>query len=136
MSLLARAGARYALVGVFNTAFGYGIFAGLELLAGGALPYLVVLLVSHVIGVLQAFVLHRTVTFRVRGQILVDLARFESVYLVALAVNIVLLPLLVEVGGVPVLLAQPVCLLAVALGTYVGHKHFSFRRADAPVPFP
>lgn len=125
---------RFILVGVVNTAFGYSVFALLVVTASAWLHYLVVLLIAHVLGVLEAFVLHRWLTFRVRGRVLGDLLRFWSVYLVALAANIVLLPLLVEVGGVPVLLAQLLVLLLTALGSYVGHRSFSFRRATKPSP--
>lgn len=125
--------ARFILVGVLNTGFGYGVFALLVLTAGGWLHYLLILLVAHVVGVLEAFVLHRRLTFRVHGRVLGDLVRFWSVYLVALAANMVLLPLLVEVGGVPVLLAQAVVLLLTALGSYVAHRSFSFRRR-LPLP--
>lgn len=130
-SLLEREGIRYALIGVVNTLFGYAVFAALEITLGSVLPYLVVLLMAHVVAVLEAFVLHRRVTFRAQGHLWLDLLRFQSVYLGALALNLVLLPLLVELGGVPVLLAQPIVLLVVALGTYAGHKSFSFRRATA-----
>ena len=64
------------------------------------------LLISHVIGVLCAFVLHRRFVFRVRGHVWLDLARFWSVNLAALGVNAVLLPLFVELAGLPVILAQ------------------------------
>ncbi len=122
-------GVRYAIVGLVNTVFGYGVFAVLELVVGSRLPYLAVLLVAHVVGVLNAFLLHRVVTFRVRGQLLLDLARFWSIHLVGLAINLVLLPVLVEVAGLPVLIAQAAVLLLVAIGSYAGHKRFSFRRS-------
>lgn len=130
--LLEREGVRYALVGLMNTLFGYSVFALLELTLGSVLPYLVVLLMAHVVAVLEAFALHRLVTFRAHGHLWLDLARFQSVYLAALGVNLVLLPLLVEIGEVPVLLAQPIVLVAVAAGTYAGHRSFSFRRSSGP----
>jgi putative flippase GtrA len=119
---------RFVLVGLANTAFGYGLFALLVIIVGSRVPYLISLLVAHVAGVLEAFILHRWLTFRVQGRVLGDLLRFWSVYLVALGVNLVLLPLLVEVGDLPVLLAQAIVLLLTALGSYVGHHRFSFRR--------
>lgn len=121
---------RFLVIGAVNTGFGFAVFAGLQLLVGHAIGYLFVLLLAHVIGVLEAFALYRRAVFRVRGSILVDLARFESVYLVALAVNVVLLPLLVEVGGLPVLGAQALIVVVTALISFVGHKHFSFRRSS------
>ena len=86
------------------------------------------LLISHVLGVLCAFVLHRRFVFRVRGHVWLDLARFEVVNLAALGLNAVLLPLLVEVAGLPVILAQVVAGGARGVGTYFAHLLFSFRR--------
>lgn len=115
-------------MGAINTAFAFAVFVTLQLTLGDHLQYLVILLVTHVLGVLEAFTLYRLFVFRVRGNLLLDLLRFESVNLVAFTVNLALLPLLVEVGGLPVILAQVVVLGVVTLGTFLGHKHFSFRR--------
>ncbi len=72
--------------------------------------------------------LHRRFVFRVRGHVWLDLARFEVVNLAALGLNAVLLPLLVEVAGLPVILAQVVAGGLAVIGTYFGHLLFSFRR--------
>jgi len=117
----------FLLVGGINTVVGFVCFAGFLLLLGQHL-YLLVLLCSHVVSVLIAFVLYRFVVFRVRGHVLADLWRFETVYLSALAVNLVLLPGLVEIASLPVLLSQAVILVATSLMSWVGHRHYSFRR--------
>ncbi|MDQ1538013.1 MAG: hypothetical protein QOE58_2406 [Actinomycetota bacterium] len=117
----------FLIVGGFNTGFAFACFAFFLLLLGQHL-YLLVLLCSHVVGVLIAFVLYRFVVFRVRGHVLADLWRFETVYLTALAVNLVLLPLLVELVHLPVLLAQAMIMVITSLMSWVGHKHYSFRR--------
>jgi putative flippase GtrA len=62
--------------------------------------------------------------------VLRDLARFETIYLSALAVNFVLLPVLVEIADLPVLLAQAMIVLVTSLMSWLGHKNFSFRRTD------
>jgi len=109
------------------------VFAGLILVAGDQLHYLVLLLIAHVIAVLTAFVLHRTVVFRVRGSVWRDLRRFWSVYLVGLAANLVLLPAGVELLSWPPLLAQVAILSITAVASYVAHARFSFAR-KAPEP--
>lgn len=121
----------FLITGAFNTAFAFVVFASLQMAIGGHVHYLVVLLMTHVIGVLEAFTLYRIRVFKVRGNILVDLMRFESVNLTALAINLAMLPLLVAIWGLPVILAQVVVLFTVAVGTYLAHKHFSFRRQGA-----
>jgi putative flippase GtrA len=124
---------RFVVVGVVNSVFGFGVFAGLQLTIGAHVHYLVILLISHVVSVLEAYVLQRWLVFRVSGRWWRDLARFWSVYLVALAINLVALPLLVEIAHVSVLPAQAIVMLGVAMGTFVAHRSFTFRRASDTV---
>ncbi|HZX99770.1 MAG TPA: GtrA family protein [Dermatophilaceae bacterium] len=117
----------FLIVGGINTVVGFLCFAGF-LVVLGKQRYLVALVCAHVVAVLIAFVLYRFAVFRVRGHVLADLWRFETVYLSALAVNFVVLPVLVELAHLPVLLAQALIVLVTSVMSWVGHKHFSFRR--------
>lgn len=121
------------MVGVANSVFGFGVFAGLQLAVGGRVHYLVILLISHVVNVLEAYVLQRWLVFRVRGRWWRDLARFWSVYLVALAINAPALSLLVEVVHMAVLPAQSIIMVLTAMGTFVAHRSFSFRRPGGTI---
>ncbi len=85
-------GLRFLLVGAFNTAFGFVVFALLLHFADNQVHYLVVLVVATIIAVLAAFTVYRRFVFRVRGRVLKDLGRFSLVYIAALAVNLVVLP--------------------------------------------
>jgi putative flippase GtrA len=127
-TLLAREQVRFLLVGGVNTLVGYGFFALFLTFAG----YLVSLYLSYAVAVSVAFVLHRRFTFRVSGNVVVDFVRFVGVYVISLAVNTVVLPLLVEVAGLHPLGAQAIALLITTLISYVGHKWFSFRRSTPP----
>jgi putative flippase GtrA len=120
----------FLAVGVANTAVGFVWFVLFDWLVGRRFGYLVTLACAHVTSVLCAFWLYRHVVFRVRGQVLRDLARFETVYLSALAVNFVLLPVLVEIAHLAVLLSQALIVLVTSLMSWLGHKNFSFRRTD------
>jgi putative flippase GtrA len=121
-------GARYLVVGAWNTVFGYGAFAGLHLLFGDEVHYLLLLVVATVFAILNAFWAYRVLVFRVRGNVLGDLARFSVVYVGAFAANLVALPLLVEVVGTPVLLAQAFVLAGTVVASFFAHRSFSFRR--------
>ena len=127
----------FLMVGGVNVAVGFICFAGfLALFDRGTRPvpfpvYMAALVCSHIVAVLIAFVLYRFVVFRVRGHVFSDLWRFATVYLSSLAVNLVLLPALVELAGVPVLLAQALIVLVTATISWVGHKHYSFRRSPS-----
>jgi putative flippase GtrA len=125
----------YLIVGTFNTANAFFIFVVSHLILGdGFWRYMASLVISHVIGVLCAFVLHRRFVFRVRGHVWLDLARFELVNLAALGFNAVLLPLFVEVVGLPVIVAQVVAGGLAVIGTYFAHLLFSFRRPENSQP--
>lgn len=118
----------FLIVGVVNTGVGFLWFILFELTVGRVWGYMATLLFAHVASVLCAFVLHRRFVFRVRGQMWLDLARFESVYLVALGVNAVLLPLLVEFAHIPPIPAQALIVFVTTMVSWFGHSHFSFRR--------
>jgi putative flippase GtrA len=117
----------FLLVGGVNTVVGFVCFAGFLVLLGQR-RYLAVLLCAHVVSVLIAFVLYRFFVFRVRGHLLADLWRFETVYLSALALNFVMLPILVELAHLPVLVSQAMIMFVTSVMSWVGHKHYSFRR--------
>ncbi len=128
---------RFLLVGGINTAFGFLVFVLLDLTLGRALDNqglkvlasVVTLLVAHAIASLLAFVLYRRFVFRVTGHALIDFVRFESVYAVPLAINVVVLPLVVALG-VPRIVAQGCIIVVTTLFSYFGHRFFSFRRSD------
>jgi putative flippase GtrA len=128
----------FLMVGAINTVVGFAIFVMCSETVGHFVDHrfgrvagsLVTLGISHVLAVVFAFVMHRTFVFRVRGHVLRDLVRFESVYLTALGINAVALPSLVELG-LPRILAQAIIIAATTLPSYFGHRHFSFRRTAA-----
>ena len=127
---------RFVFVGGINTVFGYVVFAVLYLAAGHVVGYLGALYLSYVGGVSLAFVLHRRVTFRAHetgGTPVLDFLRFAAVYVVALAVNTVGLPILVEVARFLPLVAQAIMVVVTTLISYFGHKYFSFARRPQSV---
>ncbi len=120
---------RFLCVGGFNTIFGPAVFVGLHFSIEHDIGYLGVLTVSWVIAVFEAFLAYRYIVFRVRGNFLLDLARFSLVYVGLYLLNLGLLPLLVEGAGMPVLLAAAATLPVTTVASYLFHNRFSFRRA-------
>jgi putative flippase GtrA len=125
----------FLVVGGINTLVGYLFFAGFLLTVGQwwgkPWGYLAALACAYVVAVLFAFVLYRFVVFRVRGHVLADLWRFAAVYVSSLAVNFVLLPVLVELAHLRVLLAQALIVFVTSVMSWMGHKHYSFRRTSS-----
>jgi len=121
---------RFLAVGGVNTVFGYGIYAALDLYVFAAVPfgYLLSLALSYAIAVTLAFILYRRFVFHVTGQVWTDLTRFVGVYLVSIGVNVVALPILIELFGLNSLVAQAIVLVCTTLISFFGHREFSFRR--------
>jgi len=121
-------GIRYLLVGAWNTVFGFALFAALQLLFGDHVHYLILLCIAMVFAILNAYIGYRLFVFKVQGRWLRDLGRFSIVYIGSLAANIAILPLLVEVVGLPVLLAQAAVVGGSVVLSFFAHRSFSFRR--------
>lgn len=123
----------FLIVGAANTAIGFGWFS-LFLWIFGALPagYMIALVTAQVFAVLCAFVLYRKFVFRVTGQVWRDLMRFSSVYAVSFGINLVVLPVLVEILHLNPLLSQVVIIFVTTIVSYLGHNYFSFRRKRDP----
>lgn len=121
---------RFVIVGGFNTVVGYGIFVLVQLTIGKHTSYLLSLYVATFLGTIIAFLGHRRYTFRITGRrnLMVDFLRFAAVNVVALVMNTIALPLLVELGRLNPLLAQALIVLVTTVVSYIGHKFFSFRR--------
>lgn len=120
----------YLVVGGWNTVFGFALFAGLRLAVGDAAHYLVILSVSWIISVLEAFVAYRLIVFRVHGNVIGDLLRFSSVYVAAFAFNLAALPFAVDVVNLPVLAAQAIVVAFTVASSFILHRRYSFRRSE------
>jgi putative flippase GtrA len=122
----------YLVVGGWNTLFGYGVFAllyhllhdlaGMPKISGS----LTALVVASIIGIANNYVLYRTIVFRSHGAVRRELPRFLLVYLVALAINLILLPLALHELPFNAYSVQAVYTLGVVVATYIANKYFSF----------
>jgi putative flippase GtrA len=120
----------YLVVGGWNTVFGYGVWAVLQLLLGNHLHYLLVVMLAWPIAVLNAYIGYRYVVFRSRGSILREFPRFSLVYVVTLVVNLALLPIALHVLPLNIYAVQALLTVLVVVCSYLSHKHFSFGGAN------
>jgi len=116
----------YLVVGGWNTVFGYGIWAALQLILGDQVHYLLIVLIAWPIAVLNAYLGYRYVVFRSRGSIIRELPRFSFVYAVTLVINLALLPIALATLPFNIYVIQVLLLVVVVVGSYVSHKYFSF----------
>lgn len=116
----------YVLVGIWNTIFGYSVFVALYFLFGKSVHYMFIWVVSTVLSITNAHIGFKSFVFRTRGNYLQEYLRFYVVYSGSMVLNLVLLPLCVEMFRItpPVAQAGIICIGAVV--NYLGHKHISF----------
>ena len=119
----------YLVVGGWNTVFGYSVWAVMQYMLADHLHYLVIVLLSWPIAVLNAYIGYRYIVFRSLGPILTELPRFSLVYVAGLVVNLALLPVALRVLPFSIYVDQALFLSVVIVISYLGHKHFSFRGA-------
>ncbi|MGQ4616970.1 GtrA family protein [Nocardia sp. R7R-8] len=118
----------FALVGACNTLLGIALTVVWLAVLGDAWPPAVAVVLAYAVGIVVAFVLHRTLVFRVRGRVLRDFAGFVVVNSGGLLMNTVLLSLAVAVLHLPRIPSAVVVMGLVAVASFFGHRYISFRR--------
>lgn len=119
---------RYVLAGGANTLFGLGSYpALLWLFPVFRRWYMAALPIAQVCSILFAFMLYKKLVFRSREPVLPELARFSSVYAGIFAINVVALPLLVEVAHLKPAVAQVAFALFTIVASYLWHSRVTFR---------
>ena len=128
---------RYLLVGGFNTAFGYGLFALLNWLFRGlgSFSYMYAWFLANVVAITAAFLAYKWFVFRTRGNYIREWIRCFSVYGSGMVLGFITLPLLVTALRHVMHRPELASYVAVALLTTVtvilsffGHREFSFRQ--------
>lgn len=115
---------RFLIVGVINTAVGYGAYV---LFLALGLNYLIAGTLSTIIGVANSYIWNRFFTFKSKGKAVNELARFSLVYLVSYCISMLFLYLVVGVFGLNAYIAGGVNLILTTLISWFGHKNFSFK---------
>jgi putative flippase GtrA len=126
---------RFLIVGVWNTIFAYLIFVGLDILfaflfSKRYLAYMLAQLLSNVLGIINAFIFHKYITFKspVRGKgIVIEFARFFSTCLFSMIMGLILLPFVVEIIGFDPKISRAILIPIIAIINYFGHSRFSFK---------
>lgn len=117
---------RYLAVGLWNTVFPYIVFGLLYYLSDAQLHYMIILLVSQVLGLTNAYIGYKFFVFKTKGNIVREYLRFYAVYGTTFIVNLVLISLFVEVLGINPVISQGIIGIIVVIMAYIGHDRFSF----------
>ena len=116
---------KFVLVGILNTIVGYGsYFIGITL----GLHYTISLLISTIIGIIHSFFWNKYWTFKSKGNIKTELAKFISVYAISFFANLGILVLLIEKFNIGKKIAGLYSLILITIISYFGHKLWSFRK--------
>jgi putative flippase GtrA len=118
------------IVGAGTNLLYFGLFwLGWHLLEG-TVPYLAVTAMANLGTALIVYPAYRSFVFGSSTGWLRGFAKFYTVYLVGLVCSLLGMPLLIEVLGVPVLLAQAIVIAIVPFVSYLLHRFWTF--ADSP----
>ncbi|MER5622142.1 GtrA family protein [Streptosporangium sp. NPDC002544] len=117
----------YLLAGAMTAAV-YYVLLGLGLLvAKDEVPYLSLLVVSHLITSIIVYPWYRLVVFRVsRESWITGYLRFYVVGLSFLAASVIGVPILVEFAGIPIMVAQGLIIIASPPLGYAIHRTWTF----------
>lgn len=118
---------RYLFVGGWNTLFGYAVFIGLYYFV--PLHYMVIVTIANILAITNAYMCYKFLVFKTRGNYVGEYLRFYVVYGGSMLLGLMLLPLFVELLRLHPVLAQTILVPIGIVVSYLGHKHFSFRRA-------
>jgi putative flippase GtrA len=129
---------RFLLIGAWNTVFGYAIFFGIYELTSRIFKleytaYTTAQIVTWIIAVMSAFLLHKHVTFRSRTKgraAIFEFFRFTQTYVAMFFFGLAFLPFLVEIVGIRPRIAVLIVTAAGMVINYTGHRLFTFRRDD------
>ena len=119
---------RFLVVGAYNTAFGYVVFAGLYLWFKESLHYLILVVIAHLVAVVNAFLTQRRIVFNDRSPVLAAFLRFNVATTLSLLLSLTGMALLVDGIGINPLIGQAIVTILSVIGIYVMHRHYTFRQ--------
>ncbi len=126
---------RYLLVGIWNTAFGYGTYAGLTAILTPRIPhaYIAASIIGNALAITEAFLAYKWLVFKTKGNYLQEWMRCVAVYGGAALLSIILLPGVVfalrqwaGLAGSAPYIAGALLLGLTVIISFLGHKNFSF----------
>lgn len=117
---------RYLLAGGITAVISYAYFSGLFLLVGHHVHYLVTLTVANFLTTVTAYPIYQHGVYQAGQGGFAQFLRFYATCLWALVFGLVAMPLLVEVAGAPVLLAQAIVIVVFPLINYPLQRRWAF----------
>lgn len=127
LAMVGRRPLRFLVAGAANTAFGLAIYPLLLWsVPGFATRYMVALGAAQALSLCFAFTTYKLGVFRTRGNIAREFGAFASFYLFNYTANWAALPLLVELGAIPPVIAQLAFSAVLIATSWVWHSRVTF----------
>lgn len=118
---------RFLLVGVLNTAVGLTVYPAIYFLVTPLRShYLTILTISQVLCVTFSFLTTKFMVFRTSGNYLREFGKFGTFHLSIFIINLVALPVLVELAGMNPVWAQMLFTVLVIASSYFWHSRITF----------
>jgi putative flippase GtrA len=118
---------RFLLAGALNTVVGLAAYPTFYfLLAPLKLHYMVVLGITQIICIAFSYLTNKFLVFRTVGNYVRESGRFGLFHLVYFIVNLVALPFLVEIVGMPPVWGQTLFAVLVIVSSYFWHSKITF----------
>lgn len=121
-------GARYIVVGAYNTLFTLAVFWVLDSLWGSQLGVQLVYWISAVLGIVNGFVSQRVFVWRVQGAWRRELAKFVVVNLLVALANSAMLLVAVTLWRFPAFPSQVVITAVLVVLAFFANRHWVFAR--------
>ena len=121
---------RFLLAGALNTVFGLAAYPAFYfLLAPLKLHYMLVLGITQIICIVFSYLTNKFLVFRTVANYLREGAKFALFHLSYFLVNLIALPLLVEIVGMSPVWGQTLFAIAVIVTSYFWHSNITFATA-------
>jgi putative flippase GtrA len=129
---------RFFAVGIWNTFFGYLVFYLSDTLFTHVFQkryfaYMSALMFAQVLAIINAYYFHKHITFKSRVKdfdLVKEFFRFSMTYAFIFCINLILLPIFVEVFHFTPKISGVILIFASTVISYLGHSRFSFKRAE------
>ncbi len=118
---------KFIFTGGINTVFGLSLYPFLSwLLEPLNIHYLIILMLCQFVSIMFAYLTYKLFVFQTQGNIFSEFLKFSSFYLSIFLVNLIVLPLFVEVFKAPIVFTQFIFTFVVIVLSYFWHSKISF----------
>ncbi|MGG1514058.1 GtrA family protein [Paenibacillus oryzisoli] len=117
---------KFIIVGVINT--GVGFLSYILLLKFTTLHYLFALVLAHIIGVLNSYLLNSNWTFQAGSHNFKTIVKFCATYAITLLFNLALLPIFVRYISGNKVFSQLLVIIITTVISFISQKYWAFHK--------